>query len=81
MTIIVLILILGVLVFVHELGHFIAAKFFKVYCGAFSIGMGPKIFGKKGKETDYVKNSYNYFLRHIYLFRYREYYFRRNDRR
>ena len=39
MTIIVLILILGVLVFVHELGHFIAAKMIGVYVHEFAIGM------------------------------------------
>ena len=52
-NILVFLLILTGIIVIHELGHFIAAKFFKVYCGAFSIGMGPKIFGKKGKETEF----------------------------
>ena len=49
------ILILGAIVAVHEFGHFIFAKMFGVYVYEFSIGMGPKIFGKKDKkgETEY----------------------------
>ena len=55
MTIIWFILILGVIILVHEFGHFIFAKWAGVYVYEFSIGMGPKIFGKKGKngETEY----------------------------
>lgn len=55
MTIILFILILGVIILVHEFGHFIFAKWAGVYVYEFSIGMGPKIFGKKGKngETEY----------------------------
>ena len=40
---------LGLLVTIHELGHFIAAKSFKVYCSDFSIGFGPKIVKIKRK--------------------------------
>ena len=55
MTIIYFILILGVIILVHEFGHFIFAKWAGVYVYEFSIGMGPKIYGKKGKngETEY----------------------------
>lgn len=57
MTLIYFILILGVIVLVHEFGHFIFAKMFGVHVYEFSIGMGPKIFGKKRKnkkdETEY----------------------------
>ena len=53
LNILVFLLILTGIIVIHELGHFVAAKFFKVYCGAFSIGMGPKIYGKKGKETEF----------------------------
>lgn len=53
MTIIIFILVLGTIVFVHELGHFVFAKLMGVYVYEFSLGMGPKIFGKKGKETEY----------------------------
>ena len=38
MTIILFILILGIIVFIHELGHFLTAKLFGVYCAEFSIG-------------------------------------------
>ena len=47
------IVILGVIVFVHEFGHFIFAKIAGVYVFEFAIGMGPKIFGWKKGETDY----------------------------
>jgi membrane-associated protease RseP (regulator of RpoE activity) len=43
---------LGVLVSIHELGHFIAAKIFKVYCSDFSIGFGPEIFHIKRKKGE-----------------------------
>lgn len=49
-TIIYLILILGLLIFVHELGHFIAAKVIGVYVSEFALGMGPKIFSFKRKN-------------------------------
>lgn len=52
-NIIVFLLILGSIIIIHELGHFLAAKFFNVYCSQFSIGFGPKIWSKKGKETEY----------------------------
>lgn len=48
-----IIFLLGFLIFIHEGGHFLAAKFFKVKVENFSIGFGPKIFSKKGKETEY----------------------------
>ncbi len=47
------IIVLGVLVFVHEFGHFIVARFFGVGVLKFSLGFGPKIFGKKVGLTDY----------------------------
>lgn len=47
------IIILGVIVFVHEFGHFIFAKITGVYVYEFAIGMGPKIWGFKKGETDY----------------------------
>lgn len=42
------------IVTVHEGGHLIAAKIFNVYCTEFSIGMGPELYRKKNKETDFV---------------------------
>ncbi len=50
---IVFILVLGFIITIHELGHFIAAKHFGVYCSQFSIGMGPKLWSKKIGETNY----------------------------
>lgn len=47
------IIVLGVLIFVHELGHFIVARFFGVGVLKFSLGFGPKIFGKTIGLTDY----------------------------
>ena len=47
------ILILGVIVFVHEFGHFILAKWNGVYVYEFALGMGPKICGFKKGETEY----------------------------
>jgi len=44
---------LGILVFVHELGHFLAAKFFGMRVEQFSIGFPPKIVGKTIGETEY----------------------------
>ena len=53
MNIILIILVFGVIVFFHELGHFIVAKLNKVAVTEFSIGMGPAIFSLKRKETKY----------------------------
>ena len=47
------IVILGIIVFVHEGGHFIWAKITGVYVYEFAIGMGPKIWGFKKGETEY----------------------------
>lgn len=46
--------VMGVIVFVHELGHFLAAKKFGVYCNEFAIGMGPKVFSFQKNETTYT---------------------------
>lgn len=47
------VVVLGIVVFIHELGHLLAAKAFGVYCYEFAIGFGPRIFKYKGKETTY----------------------------
>lgn len=47
------IVVLGVLIFVHELGHFLFAKYFGVGVETFSLGFGPKIFAKTVGETEY----------------------------
>lgn len=52
LSIVLFFVALGVLVIIHELGHFIAAKTFKVYCTDFSIGFGPKILKIKRKTGE-----------------------------
>lgn len=53
MAILITIIAFGLMISIHEFGHFIAAKRFGVLVHEFSIGMGPKLFSKKGKETTY----------------------------
>ncbi len=53
LTLIYFILILGLIVLVHEFGHFFFSKLFGIYVYEFAIGMGPKIFSKKKGETEY----------------------------
>ncbi len=53
MTIVIAILIFCVIILLHEFGHFIAAKACGIYVKEFSLGMGPRLLKKKGKETEY----------------------------
>jgi regulator of sigma E protease len=53
-TILATIVVLGVLIFVHELGHFMTAKWCDIEVPRFSIGFGPKVIGFKRGETEYV---------------------------
>jgi regulator of sigma E protease len=46
-------LVLGLMILVHEWGHFAAARLFKVRVDVFSIGFGPRLFGWKSGATDY----------------------------
>ena len=55
-TIIAFIVILGIIIFVHELGHFLAAKISGVGVETFAFGFPPKIWGKKIKGTEYKIN-------------------------
>lgn len=48
------VLLLGVLIFIHELGHFAVAKWLGVKVEKFSIGFGPSLFARKIGETEYV---------------------------
>ena len=48
------ILFFGLIIAIHEFGHFITAKIFKVKVNEFAIGMGPTILKKQGKETKYA---------------------------
>jgi regulator of sigma E protease len=51
--ILVFIPVLGLLVFVHELGHFLAAKWAGIRVERFSLGFPPRMIGKKIGDTDY----------------------------
>jgi regulator of sigma E protease len=57
MSILFAIIALGALIFIHELGHFLLAKSFGVGVEKFSLGFGPKIFGKKVGETEYLLSA------------------------
>lgn len=52
-TVLATVIVLGVLVFVHEFGHFLLAKLFGVRVEAFSLGFPPKVLHKQIGETDY----------------------------
>ena len=52
-TVLGIVLVLGVMILVHEWGHFIVARFFGVRVDVFSIGFGPRLFGWKRGATDY----------------------------
>ena len=52
-TFLLTVLVFGVIITLHELGHFTFAKLFKVRVNEFSFGMGPQLWSKQGKETRY----------------------------
>src|ERR1041384_7778678 len=52
-TVIAFIFILGSAVVLHEFGHFLVAKLFKIRVETFSVGFGPRLFGRKWGHTDY----------------------------
>ncbi|MEI7463636.1 MAG: site-2 protease family protein [Candidatus Taylorbacteria bacterium] len=56
MTAIIFIIVLAVLIFVHELGHFLLARWNGIRVDAFKIGFGPRIFHWKRGETEYGIN-------------------------
>lgn len=58
MTVIYAIIVLGILIFVHEFGHFIVAKLFHVRVEKFSLGFGPKLFGRQIGETEYLISAF-----------------------
>ncbi len=49
-NIVSVVILLGVLIFVHELGHFLLAKYLGVGVLKFSLGFGPKLIGRKVGE-------------------------------
>src|ERR1035437_1362826 len=58
MIVIYAIIVLGILIFVHELGHFLLAKLLGVSVEKFSLGFGPKLVGKKIGETEYLLSAF-----------------------
>ena len=54
MTFLSAVILLGIIIFVHELGHFLFAKMMGVRVLKFSLGFGPKLIGKKYGDTEYV---------------------------
>src|ERR1700716_1268167 len=48
-----LLVLIGVMIMIHELGHFWAARYFDVGVEVFSFGFGPRLFGFRRGETDY----------------------------
>lgn len=52
------IIILGLLIFVHEWGHFLMARFCGVSVKTFSLGFGPKVISKRWGETEYVISAF-----------------------
>jgi regulator of sigma E protease len=58
MTVIYAIIVLGILIFVHELGHFLLAKMMGVSVEKFSLGFGPKLIGTKIGETEYLLSAF-----------------------
>ncbi len=55
MEILIAILVLGIIIFIHELGHFLTAKFFKMPVSEFAIGMGPQVY-----SYDTIKTTYSF---------------------
>lgn len=52
------VILLGILIFVHEFGHFIMAKLLGVGVVKFSMGFGPKIIGRRWGETEYLISAF-----------------------
>src|SRR6185369_7104477 len=46
-------IVIGIIILIHEFGHFLMAKLFRIPVAAFSLGFGPRIFGFRMKETEY----------------------------
>ncbi len=51
------VLVLSILIFVHEFGHFIVARKLGIEVLKFSLGFGPKVFGFQGKNTEYILSA------------------------
>lgn len=58
MIVVNFIIVLGILIFVHEFGHFIVAKWMNVKVEKFSLGFGPKLIGWQLGETEYLISAF-----------------------
>ena len=58
LSIVLIILFFGLLIAIHEFGHFIAAKLMGVKVNEFAIGMGPKLFSREKGETLYSLRAF-----------------------
>ncbi len=56
-TLLIFMICIGILIFVHELGHFVAARIKGIRVLKFSLGFGPKIIGKKVGDTEYLLSA------------------------
>jgi regulator of sigma E protease len=52
-NLLVALVVLGIIIVIHEAGHFFVAKLFKIRVETFSVGFGPRLFGVRYGETDY----------------------------
>src|SRR5947208_1617735 len=52
-AILVALVVLGIIIVIHEFGHFAVAKLFGIKVETFSVGFGPRLFGFRRGETDY----------------------------
>lgn len=57
-NILAVIVVLGIMILIHELGHFLAAKYFGIGVHVFSFGFGPRLFGFKSGGTDYRVSAF-----------------------
>jgi len=57
-TIVAFVLVLGVLILVHEFGHFLVARLSRVGVERFSVGFGPVLWRYRGKETEYCLSAF-----------------------
>ena len=51
-------IVLGIIIVIHELGHFLVAKFFKIKVETFSVGFGPRLIGFRKGDTDYRLSAF-----------------------
>lgn len=57
MKILISLLVLGIIIMIHELGHFLSAKLFKIPVSELAVGMGPEVYTYEGEKTKYTFRS------------------------